>query len=52
MRMAGAVALEDIRDALYEDTLEDMKDDHFTDSLASWVEALNPQYNIANFKLD
>ena len=48
----GAVALEDIRDALYEDTLEDMKDDHFTDSLASWVEALNPQYNIANFKLD
>ena len=48
----GAVALEDIRDAFYEDTLEDMKDDHFHDSLESWVEALKPQYNIANFNLD
>ena len=33
-------------------TLEDMKDDHFHDSLESWVEALKPQYNIANFNLD
>ena len=48
----GAVALEDVKDALYDDTLEDLKDNHFTDSLASWVEALKPAYNIANFNLN
>lgn len=47
----GAVALEDVKDALYEDTLEDMKSDHFNEELDAWVAALNPQYNIANFDL-
>ena len=36
----GAVALEDIHDALYDETLEDMKSEHFTSELDAWVEAL------------
>lgn len=48
---AGAVPLEDIRDALYEDTLESMKSDHFKSELESWISALNPKYSIQNFDL-
>ena len=47
----GAVALEDIRDALYDETLENLKTQHFEDALKSWVDALNPKYSIENFKL-
>ena len=46
---AGAVALEEIRDALYEETLESAKDDHFTESLTSWTEALHPVYHLDAF---
>ena len=49
---AGAVALDDVRDALYEDTLETMKHDHFTEGLESWIAALNPVYHIDAFNLD
>lgn len=49
---AGAVALEDVHDALYDETLEDMKSEHFTSELDSWVAALNPVYTIENFNLD
>lgn len=45
----GAVALDDIRDALYAKTLETAKSDHYTSELNSWVEALNPQYHIDAF---
>ena len=45
----GAVALEDIRDALYAKTLETAKSDHYTSELNSWVEALNPKYSIDAF---
>ena len=48
---SGPVALEEIRDALYEKTLETAKDEHFTSELNSWVEALNPQYHIEAFNL-
>lgn len=46
----GAVALEDIHDALYDATLETKKADHYTSELNSWVEALNPKYSIDAFK--
>ena len=48
----GAVALEDVHDALFEQTLETMKSDHFDSELKAWVEALNPKYSIENFKLN
>lgn len=47
----GAVALEDVHDALYDQTLEEKKSDHFTSELDAWVEALKPVYTIENFKL-
>ncbi len=47
----GAVPLEDVHDALYEDTLDDMKSEHFNTELKSWIEALNPVYSIENFDL-
>ena len=45
----GAVSLDEIHDALYDQTLEKAKDDHYTSELNSWVEALNPQYHIEAF---
>ena len=45
----GAVALEEIKDALYAKTLETAKSDHYTSELNSWVEALNPKYSIGAF---
>lgn len=47
----GAVPLEDIHDALYDETLENLKTDHYNSELESWVSALNPKYTIENFKL-
>ena len=47
----GAVPLEDVHDALYEDTLEDMKSEHFNTELQSWIDALNPVYTLENFDL-
>ncbi len=48
---AGAVALDAVRDQLYEDTLEDLKSEHFSSELDSWVEALKPEYHLDAFKL-
>ena len=45
----GAVALEDIRDALYEKTLDTARSDHYTSELNGWVEALNPKYSLDAF---
>ena len=47
----GAVPLEDIREELYNETLESKKSEHFSSELKSWVEALNPVYTIENFDL-
>ncbi len=47
----GAVALADVHDALYDKTLESMKDEHFDSELKAWTEALKPVYTIENFKL-
>ena len=48
----GAVALDDVHDKLYDETLEDMKTEHFEEALDSWVEALKPEYHLDAFKLD
>ncbi len=48
---AGAVPYEDVKDALYDDTLESKKTEHYNSELESWIAALNPQYNISAFKL-
>ncbi len=45
----GAVPLEDIREKLYETTLDSMKHDHFETELESWISALNPTYDISAF---
>lgn len=42
----GAVALEDVREALYEETLTTKQTDHFNEQLLAWTEALNPVYNV------
>lgn len=42
----GAVPLEDVRDALYDQTLENMKSEHYQSELTSWVDALNPVYHL------
>ena len=42
----GAVALEDVRDALYEQELEAKRTEHYQSELTSWVEALNPVYHL------
>ena len=47
----GVVPLEEVHDQLYDNALEDKKSSHYTDSLASWVEALKPQYNYDAFVL-
>ena len=47
----GAVALEDIHDALYDEKLDDMKTEHFNSELDAWVEALKPVYTLENFDL-
>ena len=43
---AGAVPLDEVRDALYDQTLETMREEHYTEQLAAWVEALNPVYHL------
>ena len=48
---AGAVPYEDVKDALYDDTLETKKTEHYDSELESWIAALNPQYNISAFNL-
>ena len=47
----GAVPMEDIHDALYDETLENLKTEHYNDELEAWVAALNPKYSIDAFKL-
>jgi len=47
----GAVPLEEVREALYDETLETMKTEHVDSELESWVSAMNPQYSISAFNL-
>ncbi|MBR1560493.1 MAG: peptidylprolyl isomerase [Clostridia bacterium] len=47
----GAVPLDDIRDALYETTLETAKHEHYEEALEGWTTALNPVYHADAFTL-
>ncbi len=44
---AGPVKLEDVRDALYADTLATMQEAHYNDTVTAWVEAEKPTYDAA-----
>ncbi len=48
---SGAVSFDDVKDALREETLNSMKEEHYTAELNSWVEALKPVYSIDAFDL-
>ncbi len=43
---SGAVPLDEVRDALYDETLEEMREAHYTEQLDAWVAALNPVYHL------
>lgn len=49
---SGQIALDDVREALTESTLETMKSDHFDEELHAWTEALNANLTLENFKLN
>lgn len=44
--VSGPVALEEVKDALYDRTLESLRAEHFEAGLLSWVEAINPVYHM------
>ena len=48
---AGAVPLEDVREALYKKTLDSAKDTHYSDALTSLTAALNPVYHLDAFTI-
>ncbi len=48
----GAVALDDVREQLTEDTLKKLQDDHYSSELQSWVSALNAEYHLDAFDLN
>jgi len=45
----GAIALEEIEEALHDETLESKKAAHYTSELEAWVAALNPQYDMTAY---
>ena len=46
---AGAVALEDIHDAMYDHALEEARHQHFSDELTAAIDALHPVYHLDAF---
>ena len=48
---AGAVPFEDVKEALYDSTLENMRSEHYNSELESWISALNAKYSLDAFKL-
>ena len=47
--LGGAVALDDVREALYAQTLEDAQNQHCEDTISAWVEAANVSYDLDAF---
>ena len=43
---SGPVALEDVHDALYDATLDDMRAQHYQESLESWIKDMNVEYHL------
>lgn len=48
--LGGAVALDEVRDALYEETLTAQKDAHRDEVINGWIEAANPSYDVNAFE--
>ena len=48
----GAVPYEEIRDALYTETLERTRDDRLNEMLVEWTDALNAKVDVSKFTLD
>lgn len=48
----GAVPYEEIRDALYTETLERTRDDRLNEMLVEWTDALNAKVDVSKFNLD
>lgn len=46
----GEVALDEVHDALYDETLETAKEDHATETIDGWVEDANPSYDADAFE--
>ena len=44
--LGGPVPLEEVRDALYESTLEEMQTAHCDETIAAWVAQVNPVYYV------
>lgn len=49
---AGAVAFDEIKDALSDELLETARDDHAGDLLTEWIDAVNPQIDVSKFVVD
>lgn len=47
----GAVPLDQIRDTLYDMTLETRQEEHYEEALQSWISALNPVYHVDAFNI-
>ena len=47
---AGPVALDEVRDALYEQTLTEKQEANVTDTIDAWVEAANPVVDVEAFE--
>ena len=48
---AGAVALEDIHDAMYDQALEEARHGHYSETLQAAIDALNPVYHMDAFNV-
>ena len=46
----GAVALEDVRAELTEETLATLKTEHYTNCMSDWYKALNAEYHMENWQ--
>jgi len=49
---AGAVAFEDAHDAVYNELLETERDNHASELLLGWTEALNAEYDVNKLTVD
>ncbi|MBQ8088391.1 MAG: peptidylprolyl isomerase [Clostridia bacterium] len=46
---SGAVPFENVRDAIFDEAMEDARDEHYETERQSWVDALNPVYSLENW---
>lgn len=46
---AGAVPMENIREALTEETLATLREQHYADCMSEWYQAINAEYHLENW---